>query len=299
MDRLESMRVFVKVASLGSYTRAAVQLDISTALVSRHVSAIETWLGSRLLNRSTRSVSMTESGRIYLERARRIIHDFDETERTVASRSQIPAGKLRIVTPPVFAQQHPVPILCRFRQRYPEVLPELTVTEHDLDIVSHVYDVGILPSSAELGVTMVAKPLFSTPWTICAAKGYLDRHGVPQSPGELVDHAMLTTAQGDASSESLVFDSPWGEVRVSMNPVLVVNDMEVVRRATLCEMGIGILPSSVISRDIEERRLLPLLCDYNLPRSSLQIVFPSKRHLAAKVRTFIDYLTDQFQSHHL
>jgi DNA-binding transcriptional LysR family regulator len=170
------------------------------------------------------------------------------------------------------------------------------LTNQNFDMISHGYDIGIVPeSSICTSSNLIARPLASTALTVCAAPGYLTRHGVPSHPSELTRHAALITPAAVPTNYERVFSGPDGEIKVTLTPALVANDTEVLRQATLAEMGVGFLPSSMVSRDIEEGRLKLLLPNHALPRWALHIVYPSRQHLPAKVRTFIDFLVEYFQ----
>jgi DNA-binding transcriptional LysR family regulator len=297
MDHLESMRVFIRVADLGSFARAAVQLEVSRALVTRRIADLESHLRVRLLNRTTRSVSLTESGQLYFERVSRIVEQVESAVELVASSSTTPFGRLRIVAPVVFAQRNLGPALQNYRQRYPNVVPDLMLTNQDFDLVSQGYDLGIVPStSLYASSTLIARPLVSTALIVCAAPGYLARHGAPSHPWELANHATLISLANLFTNNEWVFTGPDGEVKVALSPALVANDTEVLLQATLAEMGVGILPSAQVARDIDDGRLELLLPNHALPPLGLHVVYPSRQHLPAKVRTFIDFLIEYFQA---
>ena len=144
MDHLQSMRVFVRVADLGSFARAASAMDISNAVATRHVADLEGRLGTRLLNRTTRSLSLTESGQVYLERARQILDELEDVEQMVVARNHEPLGSLRIVAPVVFGLHNLAPVLQTYAQRYPKVVPDVTLVDRQVDLVEEGFDVGIV-----------------------------------------------------------------------------------------------------------------------------------------------------------
>ena len=211
MDHLESMRVFIRVAGLGSFTRAAMELDISKAIVTRRIAELESHLCARLLNRTTRSVSLTESGPLYYERARKIVEQVENAQELVADSSSVPTGTLRIVAPVVFAQRRLTPALRIYRQRYPKVVPELMLTNQNFDLISHGYDLGIVPASSVCtSSTLIARPLVSTTLMVCAAPGYLARHGVPSHLGQLAHHAAPGHASGNGRGFPAIIPSEPG-----------------------------------------------------------------------------------------
>jgi DNA-binding transcriptional LysR family regulator len=294
MDRVESMRAFVLIANFGSFARAAEQLDQSPAVVTRHIQDLESHLGTRLLNRSTRSLSLTEEGRLYLESVTHILDALDDIEQKVSDQSAGPVGLLRILAPVVFAQRNLAPVLQSYREKYPRVLPELMLTDSNFDLIAQGYDIGIVPTESVRGVSSVARLLTGTSTKICAAPSYLARNGVPENPADLKNHATLMTLSDHASGGVLRFTGPDGEVGVPLRPALVANDTEVLRQAVLNSMGIGFLPSTLVRDDVRNGHLVCLLDDYRLPGRELQIVYASRQHLPAKMRTFIDHLVSWF-----
>jgi DNA-binding transcriptional LysR family regulator len=294
MDRVESMRAFMLIANFGSFTRAAEQLDQSRAVITRHIRNLESHLGTRLLNRSTRSLSLTDVGRLYLERVTHILDALDDIEQQVADQSAGPAGLLRILAPVVFAQRNLAPVLQSYRAKYPRVLPELMLTDSNFDLITQGYDIGIVPTESVRSLTSVARLLTGTSTKVCASPSYLARQGVPENPADLKNHDTVMTLSDHASGGALRFTGPDGEVGVPLRPALVANDTEVLRQAVLNSMGIGFLPSALVRDDVRNGHLVCLLDDYRLPGRELQIVYASRQHLPAKMRTFIDHLVSWF-----
>jgi DNA-binding transcriptional LysR family regulator len=294
VDTLESVRVFIQVATLGSFVRASDHLDLSRGTVTRYVAVLEKRLGTRLLNRNTRSLSLTESGRLYLDRVKDIIDDLTEIERLVSGYAHTPSGTLKVLAPVAFGQHRLTPALSGFRVRYPEVLPDITLTDHDFELIERGYDVAIVPLSSINGVSIVARPLTQTPFKVCAAPGYLQRNGIPKHPNDLAHHCSLATSIDHDGTQGHTFIGPDGECKVALVPAIVAKDTEVLRQAALAEMGIGFLPVPLIADDLCQGRLVQLLPAYSLPDFTLQIVYPSKQFLPTKVRFFINYLLDYF-----
>jgi DNA-binding transcriptional LysR family regulator len=290
VDHLESIQSFVRVANFRSFSKAAEQFDQSRAAITRQIKDLESHLGTRLLNRNTRSVSLTEVGRLYLERVTPILDALEDMEQLVADQSAAPAGVLRILAPVVFAQRNLAPVLHSYLAKYPRVLPELMLSDNGFNLVAQGYDVGIVPAGSVRNATLVTRPLTGTSTTVCAARSYLASHGVPEHPVDLTNHATLISLPCHESGDALRFAGPEGEVSVPLRPVFLANDAEVLRQAALHGMGIGFLPSTLVQDDIRDGHLVSLLGDYRLPGCALQIAYASKRHLPTKVRTFIDHL---------
>ncbi|EIF30994.1 transcriptional regulator [Burkholderia sp. Ch1-1] len=294
MNQLQSMRVFVKVADLGSFVGAAGALDLSTAVVTRHVADLEARLGTRLLNRTTRRLSLTESGTTYLERVRHILDDLEGVEQMVVARNQEPVGTLRIVAPVVFGLHSLAPVVQSYAARYPDVVPDVTLADRHVDLVEEGFDVGILVARHMRGASIVTRRLTTGYMTVCATPAYLAQHGTPTRPEHLLAHPCLSRP-AEQGGEERVFTGPDGEVRVRPTNAIVANNAEMLRQFALLGMGVAILPSYLIGRDLASGRLVPLLSNYRLPQIEITIAYPSRLHLPAKVRTFIDHLVEHFQ----
>jgi len=293
MDHLQSMKVFVRVADLGSFARAAGAMDISNAVATRHIADLEGRLGTRLLNRTTRSLSLTESGQVYLERARQILDELEDVEQMVVARNHEPVGSLRIVAPVVFGLHNLAPVLQTYTERYPKVIPDVTLVDRQVDLVEEGFDVGIVIARQMRSASIVTRRLTTGCLTVCATPGYLEKHGVPTRPEDLAEHPSLSLPS-EYFGDERVFTGPDGEVRVRPTNVIVANNTEMLRQFALLGMGIAILPSYLIGNDTTRGKLVRLLSDYQLPQVEINVAYPSRRHLPAKVRTFIDHLVEHF-----
>jgi DNA-binding transcriptional LysR family regulator len=294
MNQLQSMRVFVKVADLGSFVGAAGALDLSTAVVTRHVADLEARLGTRLLNRTTRRLSLTESGATYLERVRHILADLEGVEQMVVARNHEPVGTLRIVAPVVFGLHSLAPVVQSYAARYPDVVPDVTLADRHVDLVEEGFDVGILAARHMRSASIVTRRLTTGYMTVCATPDYLAQHGTPMRPEDLLRHSCLSRP-AEQGGEERVFKGPDGEVRVRPTNSIAANNAEMLRQFALLGMGVAILPSYLIGRDLTAGRLVRLLDEYSLPPIEITIAYPSRLHLPAKVRTFIDHLVEHFQ----
>ncbi|HEY2024393.1 LysR family transcriptional regulator [Paraburkholderia sp.] len=295
MNQLQSMRVFVKVADLGSFVGAAGALDLSTAVVTRHVADLEARLGTRLLNRTTRRLSLTESGATYLERVRHILTDLEGVEQMVVARNHEPIGTLRIVAPVVFGLHSLAPVVQSYAARFPEVVPDVTLADRPVDLVEEGFDVGILVARHMRSASIVTRRLTTGYMTVCATPAYLAQHGTPTRPEDLLKHPSLSRPSEQSAGEERVFAGPDGEVRVRPVNAIAANNAEMLRQFALLGMGVAILPSYLVDRDLAAGRLVRLLDAYRLPPIEITIAYPSRLHLPAKVRTFIDHLVEHFQ----
>jgi DNA-binding transcriptional LysR family regulator len=289
MDQLESMRMFVKVADLGSFARAAGVMDISTATATRRVAALEERLGTRLLHRTTRKLSLTEAGLVYFERARQILDKLQDAEQMIVARNLQPMGTLRLVAPVVFGLSNLTSILQSYTESYPNVLLDVSLVDRRVDLVDEGFDVGIVIREMTSSESLVTRRLATSCVIACATPAYLEKHGTPMRPEHLHDHACLslpTTYQG----EERVFSSADGQVRVRHRKVIIANNAEMLRQCALLNMGIAILPSYQIGTDLKQGKLVRVLHGYRLPKIDLNVCYPSRRHLSSKARTFIDHL---------
>jgi DNA-binding transcriptional LysR family regulator len=293
MDHLQSMRVFVKVADLGSFAKAAIHLDVSNAVVTRHVADLESKLGTRLLNRTTRSLSLTESGQVYLEKVRSIIDELEDVEQMVVERTHEPVGTLRIVVPVVFGLHNLAPVLTDYVKKYPRVIPDISLVDRDVDLVEEGYDVGIVIARHVRSASIVSRRLTTGCLVVCATPEFLAEHGTPMRPEQLAEHPYLSLS-ADFLGDERVFTGPDGEVRVRPHNVMIANNTEMLRQMTLHGLGISTLPSYLVGRDMARGKLVRLLPEFHMSPIEINIAYPSRRHLPAKVRTFIDHLVEHF-----
>jgi len=294
MDQLQSMRVFVKVADLGSFARAATQLDMSNAVVTRHVADLEGRLGTRLMNRTTRSLSLTEAGQVYLERAKQILEELDDAEQMVLERTQEPVGTLRIVAPVVFGMHNFGHVLQDYVRRYPRVVPDITLVDRSVDLVEEGFDVGIAIARNIRSASVVSRRLTTSSLVVCASPAYLAEHGTPEHPSALSTMACVSL-NPSVSSDEYLFASANGETRVRLAAALLANNTEMLRQFALRGMGIAILPTYLIGKDLVSGTLVALLENFQLAPIDIHVVYPSRRYMPAKLRTFIDHLVGHFE----
>jgi|SRR6218665_165126 len=290
MDVFQAMRVFAKVVELEGFSRAAERLGISATAVSRQVADLEARLGVRLLHRTTRRLYLTDSGRSYYERCAQILNDVDEAELAIASVAESPRGLLRVAAPVSFGNQHLTPLFLDYMTRYPEVKLDVSLADRMVDLVEEGYDLA-LRITHELKTTLVARPLAVMRLAVCAAPAYLERRGVPRTPEELRHHECLCYTY-DSMRGSWEFEGPTGRVRVSVQGSFSTNNGDSLRAAALAGRGIIQEPTFQVGEDLREGRLLRLLPEYPVPPLTLYAVYPSRRHLSPKVRTFIDFLVE-------
>ncbi|WP_058034964.1 substrate binding domain-containing protein, partial [Burkholderia pseudomallei] len=234
-----------------------------------------------------------ESGQVYLERARQILDELEDVEQMVVARNHEPVGTLRVVAPVVFGLHNLAPVLQTYTQRFPKVIPDLTLVDRQVDLVEEGFDVGIVITRQMRSASIVTRRLTTGCMVVCATPSYLEKHGMPTHPEQLVEHPCLSLPS-EYWGDERVFTGPDGEVRVRPSNVVVANNTEMLRQFAMLGMGVAILPSYLIGSDIARGKLVRLLSDYRLPQVEINIAYPSRRHLPAKVRTFIDHLVEHF-----
>ncbi|KAF0813656.1 HTH-type transcriptional regulator DmlR [Andreprevotia sp. IGB-42] len=292
MDTLLSMRVFNQVATQGSFVGAATRLGLSTAMVSKHVKHLEQHLGSRLLNRTTRHLSLTGPGEVYFERCQQVLSELDELETNLRQTTVKPRGTLKISAPVTFCVNYLGPVMVDYYERYPDMKVDLHLTDRVVDLVEDGFDMGIR-ISAEPNPSLVARRLSPIKLRLVASPAYLAKHGTPQTPQDLTNHPCITYTYSNHGT-AWQFDGPEGKVTVNVHPRLRVNNADMATRAALDGLGLTLQPTILTQQHLRSGDLVPLLCDYPRPDIWLYAVYPNRTHLTAKVRTFIDLLVEHF-----
>jgi DNA-binding transcriptional LysR family regulator len=291
MDTLTSMRAFLRVVQAGGFSKAAVRLDISPAMVTKHINGLEERLGVRLLNRTTRQVSLTEAGAAYYEHCARIVAELDDVEASVGALTRAPRGTLRI-TAGVDIGEEFAPLIVEFMRTQPEVAPEVVLENRFVDLVEERFDVGIRGAIALPESSLIARPLARSRVLLCAAPSYLAERGVPRVPEDLDRHLFLPVIHPLLRGELHLRRE--GERRtVRIGAVMRSNSNRVLRDACVAGAGIMLLWTVNAWRDIVAGRLAIVLEDWKLVDLGLYAVFPHRRHLAAKVRAFVDFLAER------
>jgi DNA-binding transcriptional LysR family regulator len=294
MDRLQSMRVFAKVVEQGSFARAGQSLDISNAVVTRHVADLEDHLGTRLLNRTTRRLSLTETGHAYLERVLQILQEIEDAEAIASSQSKKPTGTLRIYSHIGFGQLQLAQLLPEYANRYPDVMLDVTLSARTLDLVEDRFDVGIYTDFQKFDATMIARQLGISEVLICASPDYVKRHGAPTELEDISRHACLNFSYEQLRHHWPIRSANGDVVNIPVTGKLVSNNGELLRHCALAGMGIMLRPSFAMGDDLASGRLVRLLPKLHLGQLTVAMVYPSRRLLSAKVRTFVDFVVQHF-----
>ena len=287
MDSLVSMRVFCLVAELKSFATAAQRLRISPAMASKHVMQLEKRLGTRLLNRTSRRVSLSESGALYFEQARQMLDSLDEVEAAVSNATVVPHGTLRLTAPVWMANTIFAGVLADYQARYPEVCLDVDLSGRLVNLVEEGFDLALRATGAP-DEALIARPITRVAFHLVAAPAFLDRAGRPARPADLAGQALLHYALYPGESFSLNRN---GTVEtVKLTPVLRSGNETLLHMAALEGMGFAFLPKWLVTEDIAAGRLEHVLPDDIVFDGRLFAVYPSRKYLSAKVRTFIDFV---------
>jgi DNA-binding transcriptional LysR family regulator len=299
MDRLHSMRVFSRVIEQGSFAGAARELNLSPAVVTRLVADLEEHLGARLINRTTRRLSLTDIGENYLERVRHILTEVDEAEALATAATSEPRGHLRVLCSPAFAVHQIAKILPKFRALYPRVTLELSVPG-PVETVDETFDVSIITEGRRpLDGSFVARRLARSEVIACASPEYLDKHGRPQHPRDLAKHeAMVPNFLHELTFHAVNWtgeDSAAESVTLPMpRPALSTIHTDTMYAAALAGMGITGLPSFVAEDALLEHALERVLPQWHLLTTTLYAGMPTRKHVPARTRAFVDFLVQTF-----
>jgi DNA-binding transcriptional LysR family regulator len=290
MDTLTSIKVFRQVVESGSFVAAGDRLDISTAMVSKHVMNVEQRLGLRLLNRNSRTLSLTEPGRVYFERCKTILDDLEDTELELGSLNSAPRGTLRISCPSWSPGQRLAEHLAEYRRRYPEVVVDVSFEDRMVDLVEEGYDLAVRVTSWDtLSPGLIARPVRPVSYFLAASTEYVKRNGAPKSPEGLARHDFV--AVGNANSLQLIGGS--GNIEVPMRVVLRYRSMLGVANAVASGIGLAPLPAILFEDPVFKTRLTPVLMDYPLRQSMLYLVYASRKYLPLKLLSFRDFLAER------
>ncbi len=293
MGHSGELLLVVELARAGGMSAAARELDVTPAAVSKRLAQIEARLGVRLFNRSTRRLSLTAEGEVYLENARRILGEIDDLDALIASRQASPRGLLKVNAPLGFGRSYIAHAIAEFAQKYPEVSLQLQLTDRPADFVREAFDVAVrfgdLPDTS-----LIARKIAPNRRLVCASPGYLKKHGTPATPHDLARHQCIVLRQNEAAYGLWRFTRGRRSETVKVRGNLSSNDGEVTLTWGLAGLGILQRAEWDLARYLRSGRLVQVLEDYALPQADIYAVFPERHHLSAKVRVFVDFLVAYF-----
>jgi DNA-binding transcriptional LysR family regulator len=292
-DRLNGMRVFAQVVEAKSFSAAADKLGMSKSLASRHVSALERALSVKLLNRSTRKLSLTEAGALFYEHCARIVQEAELAEQRLAQTQSEPAGLVRMTATPAFAVRHVLPALTEFYKKYPKIRVKLSCSNRVLDLGDEGFDLGIRVSFSP-DPNLVARKLTVNRSVLCASPAYLKRHGTPRRVEDLRKHeCVLFPPLTPKGVWTLRRDRK--KYSVPVTGVFETDEMDAVRAAVTAGLGIGILPIYMVGDALRQGKLVPLLRQFQVvPESVIYLVYLPNRTLSSRMRVLIDFLVERF-----
>jgi len=293
MDRFQEMRVFAAVVDAGSFVAAADALEMSKPAVSRHLAELEQRLGVRLLHRTTRRLSLTVEGEVFLARCRDLLAGVDEAEAEVSARGGSVVGVLKVSAPVSFGIRHLAPLWAPFMAAHPQLMLDLTLTDRFIDLVEEGYDLAVriarLPSSS-----LVSRRLASTRMVLCASPDYVRRHGAPQRPADLASHALLAYSLL-ATGDTWEFEGPGGTEQVKVRARMQTNSGDTCTAITLGGGGIALQPLFLVSGDLDRGDLVEVMPQWRAADLGIYAVYPTRKHMPPKVRLLIDFLAEHLR----
>jgi DNA-binding transcriptional LysR family regulator len=294
MDKLRAMETFIRIVDGGSLTAAADALSTSLPSVVRTLAALEAELGVRLLNRTTRRLSLTDEGREYFERCKRVLAEVDEAEAALSARRIAPKGRLRITAPVMFGRLHVAPLVTEFILKHPALQVEFTLLDRMVDLVEEGIDAGVrigrLPDS-----TLVAVPVGQTRRVVCASPAYLKRAGTPKAPHELKQHRCVSFSGLTAANAWNLADGD-GNVQLDVTPAFATNQVDAAIDACLRGIGPGQFLCYQVQALLDAGKLRRLLQNFEPNPVPIQVVYPHARLLSSNVRAFVDWVVPRLRA---
>jgi DNA-binding transcriptional LysR family regulator len=292
-DRLNGMRVFAQVVEAKSFSAAADRLGMSKSLASRHVSALERALSVKLLNRSTRKLSLTEGGAVFYEHCARIVQEAELAEQRLTLVQSEPAGLVKVTAVPAFAIRHVLPALTDFQQKYPKIQVKLFCSNRAVELSAESFDLGIRVAFAP-SPHLVARKLAANRSVLCASPAYLERHGMPRRIDDLRKHQCVLFPPV-APKGAWTFRRDGRKFPVQVSGTFETDEMDAVRAAVVAGLGISPLPAYMVADALRAGQLIPILRKFELvPESAIYLVYLPNRTLSSRVRALIDFLAGRF-----
>lgn len=295
-ELLDGMVIFVELIQAGSFTKAADSMGHSTSYISKKMTKLESRLGVRLLNRTTRSISLTHEGELYFEQCMSIVNDAQQAEASINQQQQQPQGTLKISCSTSFGLSHLHGVLAQFMQNYPEVNIELDISEKMVDVVADGFDVVIRATHVLEESSLVSRKLLSSYAVTVASPQYLKKHGVPKHPNELIDHQLIAYSN-IKNPNRLQYVSAKGETTVvTVKSRMLTNSSVMEVELAVAGLGIMVLPKFIVEEQLKTGQLVTLFDDYQRTEINIYLVYASRKHMASKVRVFIDFMMQELAS---
>ncbi len=293
MDRLDGLTSFVAVVEAGQFSAAAERLGVGKSVVSRRLSELEEHLGARLLQRTTRRLSLTEAGREFYPRALQLLEDLAEAEQSVSSGQQALSGRIRFAIPLTFGLRHMGPLLNRFLQDHPGVMLDLDMDDGHVDLIQEGVDLALRIGRLE-DSSLIALPLSPVRAVVVASPDYLDREGTPTTPEELQHHPWLCYSNLPEPQKIRLTDKSGRAYAMNIPLRMLANNGDLLLGTAIAGLGICISPTFIAYRAIQAGQLVPIMRDYRLPATTAYAVYPSRRFVPLRVRALVAYLQQEF-----
>ncbi len=294
MDRLSAMNMFIRVVETGSFSAVAKELNSSQPTVTKKIAELEAWLGAKLLNRSTRSLRLTETGADYYERCVAILQDVEDAEQNVGLLQTQPKGLVRVTAAVAFGRLHIVPRLENFFARYPDIKIDLSLNDRVVDLIEEGADIAFRLGSLR-DSNLVARKLCTSPTAAAASPGYLKKYGVPIHPKDLKEHNYVVYTDLGSPGQA-TFREAGKPLHIKVSGHLRTNNSEVIRSALLEGLGIAQVPRWLIGDKVATGELVEVLSEFQSPPSNVHVVYSPGLHVPSKLRCFIDHFADEFKN---
>ncbi len=294
MDRFENMRTFIRVVEAGSISGAADRLNVAKSAVSRRLKELEIHLGVELFHRTTRQMNLTDTGRAFYHQCVRLLDDILEVELATSQAHGTLKGSLKVALPSSFGLMHMGPVINAFLKEHPQIEFDLDFNDREVDLMKEGFDLAI--RIAKLAdSSLIARRLAPIRTVICASPDYLERMGTPQAADELIEHQCLVYSLLRDFEHWHLTDAKGNTIKTKIRPYLKASTGEFMRDTAVEGMGIVLVPSFIVYKEIESGALIPILKDYQTPRIDAHAIYPQTRHLSQRVRAFVDFLVKRFE----
>ena len=294
MDRFKSIKSFIRVVEAGSISGAADRLNVAKSAVSRRLKELEEHLGVELFHRTTRRMNLTDTGRAFYHQSVRILDDLQEAELATSQAHGTLKGSLKIALPSSFGLMHIGPAINEFSKEHPQIVFDLDFNDREVDLIQEGFDlairIAILPDSS-----LIARRFAPIEIVMCASQSYLERMGAPQTPDELIEHQCLVYSLLRDFEYWNILDSKGKEIKIKIHPYLKASTGEFLRDAAVEGMGIILVPSFIVYKEIKNGTLVPLFNNYKTHHIDAYAIYPQTRHLSLRVRAFVDFLVKRFE----
>jgi DNA-binding transcriptional LysR family regulator len=294
-NRFGDIAAFVAAVKAGSFTKAADSLGLTRSAVGKCIVRLEGRMGARLLNRTTRKLSLTDEGQVAFERWQQILEDLDEVEATMALRRGRPTGTFKLTAPLSFGQRHILPILDDYLKQWPELRADVWFTDRFIDLVEEGVDIAIRIGTPKDDSQLLTRTVGWQQYATCASPSYLTRRGVPHSPQELLGHDTIAFGSGERTI-AWRYQTSTGLYLHDQPGRLNIDSSEAMREAALTGIGLIHLPTYITGNDMRDGALVEVLRPYRAPPDPIRVVYPNKRHLSPRVRAFIDLLVERWEA---